>query len=145
MFHMRPFLKGECEGRKTELGKTETESEQMIQESQLKIQELRHSAKLSMEAADKETADGVEVYTVLTHIVEKGLAELTEQINQKQETTEKQAEDFVKELDQEISELMRRNAEMKQLSHSDDHFLLLQSLSSLNVSLTTKDWTKVHL
>lgn len=139
------LLKEECQGKKVELGKTEAEFHQMIQERQLKIQELKQSAKLSMEAADKETADGVQVFTALVQSVETGLADLMEMIRKKQKTTAKHAEDLIKELDLEMSELRKRNAEVEQLSHSEDHLHFLRRFHSLNTSLPTKDWTNVSL
>uniref|UniRef100_A0A672LEU6 E3 ubiquitin-protein ligase TRIM39-like n=1 Tax=Sinocyclocheilus grahami TaxID=75366 RepID=A0A672LEU6_SINGR len=39
---------------------------------------------------------------------------------------EKQAKDLIKELQQEVTELKRRNTELEQLSHTDDHLHLLQ-------------------
>ncbi|XP_019216115.1 zinc-binding protein A33-like [Oreochromis niloticus] len=63
----------------------------------------------------------------------------------KQETTEKQAEGVIKDLEQEISELMERSSEVEQLSHSEDHLHLLQSFSSLKAALCTKDWTEVRV
>ncbi|XP_051236102.1 E3 ubiquitin-protein ligase TRIM21-like [Dicentrarchus labrax] len=136
-------LKEECEGKKTELRKIEFQ--QMVQDRQLKIQELTHSAKLNKEAADKETAEGVEVFTALTELGETGLTELMDQIKRKHETTAKQSEDLIRELDQEVSELMKTNAEVNQLLCSGDHFHFLQSFSSLNASLPTKHWTTVTL
>ncbi|XP_044220474.1 nuclear factor 7, brain-like [Thunnus albacares] len=138
-------LKEEWQGKKAELGKTEAEFRQMIRERQLKMHELKQSAKLSSEAADKEIADGVQVFTALVQSVETGLAELIETIKKKQKTTAKQAESFIKELDREISELMKRNAEAELLSLSKDHLQLLRRFPSLNASLPTKDWTKVSL
>uniref|UniRef100_A0A669B1U4 B30.2/SPRY domain-containing protein n=1 Tax=Oreochromis niloticus TaxID=8128 RepID=A0A669B1U4_ORENI len=44
---------------------------------------------------------------------------------------QKQAEGFIKDLKQEISELMKRSSEVEQLSRSKDHLHLLQSFSSL--------------
>ncbi|XP_071781605.2 zinc-binding protein A33-like [Centroberyx gerrardi] len=57
----------------------------------------------------------------------------------------KQAEGFIKELEQEISELMKRTAEVEQLSHTEDHLHLLQSFPSLNTPPHTKDWTEVSV
>ncbi|XP_023285369.1 E3 ubiquitin-protein ligase TRIM21-like [Seriola lalandi dorsalis] len=137
-------LSEECEGRKTDLERTQAGFQQMIQERELKIQELRRSAEISKAAADKETADGVHVFSDLMQFAETGLAELSEQIKKKQKMTAKSAEGFIKELDQEISELMKRNSEAQQLSCSD-HFHLLQNFSSLNTCPNTKDWNKVSL
>ncbi|XP_026167121.1 E3 ubiquitin/ISG15 ligase TRIM25-like isoform X3 [Mastacembelus armatus] len=138
-------LKEEYEGKKAELGKTEAEIQQMIQKRQVKIEELRHSVKLSNEAADREKAEGVQVFTALKESVDRGLAELDRTITEKQRTTEKQAEGFIKELEQEISELKKRSSEVDQLSRSEDHLHLLQSFSSLKVAPPTKDWTRVSV
>uniref|UniRef100_UPI003AAEE65D E3 ubiquitin-protein ligase TRIM21-like isoform X1 n=1 Tax=Centroberyx gerrardi TaxID=166262 RepID=UPI003AAEE65D len=121
------------------------EIRQMIQERQLKIQEIKHSVELSKEDADREIADSVRVFTALMQSVERGQAELIETIEEKQKTTEKQAEGFITELQQEISELMKRTTEMKQLSRTEDHLHLLQSFPSLNTPPHTKDWTEVSV
>ncbi|TDH15610.1 hypothetical protein EPR50_G00010620 [Perca flavescens] len=84
-------LKEEYEGKKVELGKTEAEIQQMIQKRRLKIQEIKHSVDLSEEDADREIAEGVQVFTSLKESVERGLNELINTIKGKQKTTEKQA------------------------------------------------------
>ncbi|XP_028460589.1 E3 ubiquitin-protein ligase TRIM21 isoform X1 [Perca flavescens] len=140
-------LKEEYEGKKVELGKTGAEIQQMIQKRRLKIQEIKHSVGLSEEDADREIAEGVQVFTSLKESVERGLNELINTIKEKQKTTEKQAEAFIKELEQEISELMKRSTEVEQLSRSEDHLHLLQSVQSLNIQQPppTKDWTEVSI
>ncbi|XP_078138107.1 E3 ubiquitin-protein ligase TRIM39-like [Centroberyx gerrardi] len=138
-------LEEEYKGKKAELGKTEAEIQQKIQERQLKIQEIKHSVELSKEDADREIADSVRVFTALMQSVERGQAELIETIEEKQKTTEKQAKGFIKELEQEISKLMKRTAEVEQLSRTEDHLHLLQSFPSLNTPPHTKDWTEVSV
>ncbi|XP_037621677.1 E3 ubiquitin-protein ligase TRIM21-like [Sebastes umbrosus] len=138
-------LKEEYEGKKAELGKTEAEIQQMIQKRRLKIQEIKQSVDLSEEDADREIAEGVQVFTALKESVERGQANLIDTIKEKQKTTEKQAEAFIKELEQEISELTKRRAEVEQLSRSEDHLHLLQSVQSLKAAPSTKDWTKVSV
>ncbi|XP_071378512.1 E3 ubiquitin-protein ligase TRIM39-like [Centroberyx affinis] len=142
--HIVP-LKEEYEEKKAELGKTEAEIQQKIQERRVKIQEIKHSVELSKEDADREIADSVRVFTALMQSVERGQAELIETIQEKQKTTEKQAEGFIKELEQEISELMKRTAEVEQLSRTEDHLHLLQSFPSLNTPPHTEDWTEVSV
>ncbi|XP_053192379.1 E3 ubiquitin-protein ligase TRIM21-like isoform X2 [Scomber japonicus] len=138
-------LKEEYEGKKAELGKTEAEIQEMIQKRRLKIQEIKHSVDLSKEAADREKADGIQVFTALMQSVERSLNELIDTIEEKQRTTEKQAEDFIKELEQEISELKKRSSEVEKLSHSEDHLHLLQNFPSLKAAPPTKDWTEVSV
>ncbi|XP_047434154.1 uncharacterized protein LOC125003930 [Mugil cephalus] len=138
-------LKEEYEGKKAELGKTEDEIQQMIQKRQLKIEEMKESVKMSKDAADREKAEGVQVFTALKESVERGLDQLIKEIDDKQKTTEKQAKGFIKDLEQEVSELMKRSSEVKQLSRSEDHLHLLQSFSSLKAAPPTKDWTEISV
>ncbi|XP_037621692.1 E3 ubiquitin-protein ligase TRIM21-like isoform X2 [Sebastes umbrosus] len=138
-------LKEEYEGKKAELGKTEADIQQMIQKRRLKIQEIKHSVDLSEEDADREIAEGVQVFTALKESVERGQANLIDTIKEKQKTTEKQAEAFIKELEQEISELTKRKADVEQLSRSEDQLHLLQSVQSLKAAPPTKDWTEVSV
>ncbi|XP_078138048.1 E3 ubiquitin-protein ligase TRIM21-like [Centroberyx gerrardi] len=97
-------LKEGYEGKKAELGK-------MIQERRLKIQEIKHSVELSEEDADREIADSVRVFTALMQSVERGQAELIETIQEKQKTTEKQAEGFIKEAVAQLEETLRKEME----------------------------------
>ncbi|XP_056225357.1 E3 ubiquitin-protein ligase TRIM21-like [Seriola aureovittata] len=138
-------LKEEYEGKKAELEKTEAEIQQMIQKRRLKIQEIKHSVKISKDDADREKAEGVQVFTALKESVDRGLNQLIKEIEDKQKTTDKQAEDFITELEQEISELMKRSTEVEQLSLSEDHFHLLQSFPPLKAAPPTKDWTEVRV
>ncbi|XP_076584542.1 E3 ubiquitin-protein ligase TRIM21-like [Chaetodon auriga] len=137
-------LREEYDGKKAELRKTEAEIQQVIQKRRLKIEELKQSVRLSKEDADREIAEGVQVFTSLMKSVERGLDELIKTIEEKQKTTEKETEVFIKELEQEISELMKRSTEVEQLSRSEDHLHFLQSFSSLDVP-TTKDWTELSV
>ncbi|XP_040018209.2 E3 ubiquitin-protein ligase TRIM21 [Gasterosteus aculeatus] len=138
-------LREEYEGKKAELGKTEAEVQQMIQKRRLKIQEIKHSVELSEEAADREVAEGVLVFSALKESVGRSQAELVDTIKEKQRKTQKQAEGFIKELEQEISELKKRSTEVEQLSHSKDPLHLLQSFRTLNTAPPTKDWTGVRV
>ncbi|XP_030282325.1 E3 ubiquitin-protein ligase TRIM21-like [Sparus aurata] len=119
-------LKEEYERKKAELGRRDAEIKQMIQKRQLKLQEMKRSVELSKKDADREIAASVQVFTALKESVERSQAEIINTIKEKQRKTEKQAEGFIKELEQEISELEKRSSEVKELS-------------------TTKDWTGVSV
>ncbi|KAM9332665.1 E3 ubiquitin-protein ligase TRIM21-like [Pholidichthys leucotaenia] len=137
-------LRQEFEGKKAELGKTEAEIQQMIQERQLKIEEIKESMKKSKDAADREKA-GVQVFTALKDSVERCLNELIKEIEDKQKTAGKQAEVSITDLEHEISKLMKRSSEMEQFLMSEDHLHLLQRFSSLETVPSTKDWTEVRI
>ncbi|KAM9348472.1 E3 ubiquitin-protein ligase TRIM21-like [Symphorus nematophorus] len=136
-------LKKEYEEKKAELGKTEAEIQQMIQKRRLKIQEIKHSLECSNKAADKEKADGLRIFIALKEYVDRGLADFIDTIEEKKRPTEKQAESFIIELGQEIFMLMKKSAELEQLSHSEDQLHFIQSFPSINAAPPTKDWTDV--
>ncbi|XP_029996232.1 E3 ubiquitin-protein ligase TRIM21-like [Sphaeramia orbicularis] len=138
-------LKEEHEKQKPKLKKTQAEIQQMIQERRLKIQEIQRSVELSKNAADTETAEGVEVYTALMESVQRSLDQFKEKIQEKQRSTEKQAEDFIKELEQEICELEKRSTEVEQLSGSEDHLHFVQRFSCVKAAPSMKTWTKVSV
>ncbi|XP_056272699.1 E3 ubiquitin-protein ligase TRIM21-like [Pseudoliparis swirei] len=142
--HVVPLEEG-YEGKKAEMKKTEAETKEMIQKRRLKIQELKHSVQLSEEQADREIAGGVQVLTALKETVERSQAELILTIKEKHRNTEKQAEGFIQELEQEICELEKRSTEVEQLSRSEDHLHLLQSLRTLKAAPPTKNWTGVRV
>uniref|UniRef100_A0A671W4B0 Uncharacterized protein n=1 Tax=Sparus aurata TaxID=8175 RepID=A0A671W4B0_SPAAU len=121
-------LKDECEGRKAELAKTEAELQQMIQQRQLKIEEIKQS-----------------VLTRLRDAIERNQTEAIKWIQSKHTLIEKQAVGFIKELEQELCELKKKSAELEQLSLSEDHLRLLQNLPSLKAAPPTKDWTEVRV
>ncbi|XP_034736150.1 E3 ubiquitin-protein ligase TRIM21-like [Etheostoma cragini] len=141
--HLVGPQKEEYEAKKAELWKTGGEILQMIQKRRLKIQEIKHSVELSDEDADREIAEGVQVFSALKESVERSQAELIETIQEKQKRTKEPAEGFITELEQEISELQKRSTEVEQVLQSEDHLHLLQRFTSLNAAPPTKDWTQV--
>ncbi|XP_041652528.1 E3 ubiquitin-protein ligase TRIM21-like [Cheilinus undulatus] len=133
-----------CE-KQAELGKTKAKMNQMIQKRRLKIEELKHSVKLSDQNADREIAEGVQVFSALIETVQRNLNRLIDSVKEKQRRTKNQAEGFIRELEQEISELEKRSTEVEQISRSEDHLQLLQNFTSLNAAPPTKDWTEVRV
>ncbi|XP_014845941.1 PREDICTED: E3 ubiquitin-protein ligase TRIM21-like [Poecilia mexicana] len=138
-------LREESEGTKVELRKTEIKVQQMIQNRLLKVEEIRESVKISKVAADREKAGGVRVFTALKESAERGLKELIKEIEDKQKASEKQAEDFIRDLEREIFVLMKRSSEVKQLSQAEDHLHVVQSFSSLKAPPPTKTWMDVRV
>ncbi|XP_072544851.1 E3 ubiquitin-protein ligase TRIM39-like [Salminus brasiliensis] len=128
-----------------ELGKTQTEVQQMIQDRQEKIREIRHSAELRKRNTEKEISDSVEVFTALMRSIERSQAELLEVMEEKQKAAERQAEDLIKDLEQEITELQRRDTELEQLSYTEDHLHLLQIYPSLCSPPHTSTWNDLSI
>ncbi|XP_047225279.1 E3 ubiquitin-protein ligase TRIM21-like [Girardinichthys multiradiatus] len=111
--------------------KKDDEVQQMIN----KIQEVKELVKISKDAADREKAEGVLIFTALKESADRRLKELIKEIKDKQKTTEKEAEDFIKDLEQEISNLKKSSSERD----------LHQRFSPLRDDPSNKNWTEVRV
>uniref|UniRef100_A0A3P8UDF5 Bloodthirsty-related gene family, member 2 n=1 Tax=Amphiprion percula TaxID=161767 RepID=A0A3P8UDF5_AMPPE len=138
-------VKVEYEGKKAELEQTEANIQQMIQERQLRCQRIKQLKIHSKEDAETEIANGVRIFTVLMQTAERDLNELIEMIEERQKRTEEEADRYITELDQEVSELMKRHAEVQQLSRTEDHLHLLQNFTGTSTALHTGNWTGVSI
>uniref|UniRef100_A0A672N6X7 E3 ubiquitin-protein ligase TRIM39-like n=1 Tax=Sinocyclocheilus grahami TaxID=75366 RepID=A0A672N6X7_SINGR len=111
-----------------QLVQTQTDVQQMIQNRMKKIEEIQNSVELRKKSAS------VELFTDLIRSIERCQSELLKMMEEQQKAAEKQAEDLIKELQQEITDLKRRNTELEQLSHTDDH-----------LHVHTKNWTEISI
>ncbi|XP_056459106.1 zinc finger protein RFP-like [Gadus chalcogrammus] len=138
-------LKEEYEVKSALLGKIEAEVQQMIQERKLKIKEIKETVEFSKKDADGVIADGGQVFTALMRRVEKCRDDFNQTVKERLKTTEKRAEDLIKELEQEIEDLTNRSSEVKPLPHTEDHLHFLQTFRSLKDPPPPRDWTTVEV
>ncbi|XP_053485760.1 E3 ubiquitin/ISG15 ligase TRIM25 isoform X1 [Ictalurus furcatus] len=106
-------------------------SKQRIQEREKQLQELikaMETHKLSAQTAVQETE---RIFTELIKSIERRCSELTALIRAQEEAAVGRAEEVMKQLEQEIAELKRRDAEMEELSHTEDPVQFLQSFQSV--------------
>ncbi len=75
---------------------------------------------------EEEKAARVKQFTDRIRSIERCQTELLEMMEEQQKAAEKQEQDLIEELEQEITELNMRNTELEQLSHTEDHTHLLQ-------------------
>ncbi|KAJ8278217.1 hypothetical protein GJAV_G00085190, partial [Gymnothorax javanicus] len=104
-----------------------------IQEREKELQDLRQavqSLKLSAQAA---VEDSERIFTELIRFIERRCSEVKELIRDQEKAEVSRAEGLLERLEQEIAELRRRDAELEQLSHTEDHIHFLQSCQSLCV------------
>uniref|UniRef100_A0A8C5F5L1 B30.2/SPRY domain-containing protein n=1 Tax=Gadus morhua TaxID=8049 RepID=A0A8C5F5L1_GADMO len=135
----------EYEVKLAQLGKIESGVQQMIQERQQKITEIKDTVELSKKEADRDIADGLQILTALTRRIEKWQDDFNQTVKEKLKSKEKQAGDLIKELEQEIEDLTNRSLQVKPLSHTKDHLHFLQAFRSLMNPSHTRDWTTVEI
>ncbi|XP_042338426.1 E3 ubiquitin-protein ligase TRIM39-like [Plectropomus leopardus] len=133
----------EYERKKAKLQKTKAKINYVIKGRQEKIQEFKHSINTSKESMDRELADISRVFTKLRKTLERKEAKVIKKTEEKHRMTEKQAEGFIAELEQETSELKKRSAELKRLLDSKDHVYFLQNFPSTKSRF--KKWTDVKV
>uniref|UniRef100_A0A6Q2ZDN3 Tripartite motif-containing protein 16-like n=1 Tax=Esox lucius TaxID=8010 RepID=A0A6Q2ZDN3_ESOLU len=107
------------------------ESQKRIGEREKKIQELRQTVDTLKHSAQAAVEDSERIFTELICYIEKRRSELKELIRAHEKTEVSRAERLLEQLEQEVAELRRRDVELKQLSHTEDHIHFLQSFQSL--------------
>nr|XP_055073891.1 E3 ubiquitin-protein ligase TRIM39-like [Misgurnus anguillicaudatus] len=139
-------LEKESKEKKTQLMKTQTDIQQMIQKRIKKIQDIKHSAELRKRSREQEKAASVELFSDLIRSIERCQTELLEMMEEKQKAAEKQDEDLIKDLEQEITELKWRDSELEKITHSEDHLHLIQiDSSSLYRAPDMKNWSEISM
>uniref|UniRef100_A0A672P369 E3 ubiquitin-protein ligase TRIM39-like n=1 Tax=Sinocyclocheilus grahami TaxID=75366 RepID=A0A672P369_SINGR len=136
-------LEEESKEKKAHLVKTQKHVQQIIQDRIRKIQDIRHSAKLRKKSAEREKTASAELFSDLMRSIKRCQAELLEMMEEKQKTAEKQDEELIQELQQEITELKMRNTELDHLLHTEDHLQLLQV--SVSLPPHTRNWPEISM
>ena len=70
--------------------------------------------------------DSEKIFTELIRSIKRSCSEATQRIRDQEKTAVSRAEERLERLEQEINDLRRRDAELEQLSHTDDHIQFLQ-------------------
>lgn len=143
--HRAVTIEDESGERKVQMKKTEADFQQMIQERLKKVEEIKSCLKLSTVSAEKELMESDRLFKSLIRSIEERQSEVNAEIKEQQRAAERRAEELVTELQQEITELQRRNSELEELSGSEDHLHLLQRFPSVTSPPPTKPWTEISV
>ncbi|XP_059210246.1 tripartite motif-containing protein 16-like [Centropristis striata] len=118
--------------KQKELGESRQIIHQRVQDREKDVKELQQETKTINRSADKAVEDSEEIFTELMRLVEKRRSDVKQQIRSWQTTEVSQIKDLQEKLDQEITELKRKDAEMDQLLRTEDHTQFLHSYPSLS-------------
>ncbi|KAJ8246599.1 hypothetical protein GJAV_G00253280 [Gymnothorax javanicus] len=117
--------------KQSQLGATQSEFQQRIQEREKELQDLRQAVQSLKRSAEAAVEDSERIFTELIRSIERRRSEVKELIRDQEKAEVSLAEGLLERLEQEIAELRRRDAELEQLSHTEDHIHFLQSCQSL--------------
>ncbi|KAF7641032.1 hypothetical protein LDENG_00298640, partial [Lucifuga dentata] len=119
-----------------------TESQKELQED-LKV--LQQQVEAINHSADKAVRDSEEIFKELIHLMEKRSSEVKQQIRSQQETEVSRAAELQEKMQQEIKDLRRKDAELQQLSLTDDHVQFLHNYSSMSRLRDATDSARIKI
>ncbi|XP_042570779.1 SAFB-like transcription modulator [Cyprinus carpio] len=100
--------------------------QQRIQQREKDLQQLREAVESHKRSAQTAVEDSERIFTELIHYIERSRSELKRLIRDQEKTAVIRAEERLERLEQELNDLRRRDAELEQLSHTQDHIQFLQ-------------------
>uniref|UniRef100_A0AAY4DAX6 Tripartite motif-containing protein 16-like n=1 Tax=Denticeps clupeoides TaxID=299321 RepID=A0AAY4DAX6_9TELE len=119
--------------KQKQLVETQRRSQQRLQEREKELQELRKAVETLKHSAQTAVEDSEKIFTQMIRRIKRRRSEVCEMIRDQEKAELSLAEGHLERLEQEIIDLRRRDAELEQLSHTEDHIHFLQSFSSLCV------------
>uniref|UniRef100_A0A8C5GBZ9 Uncharacterized protein n=1 Tax=Gouania willdenowi TaxID=441366 RepID=A0A8C5GBZ9_GOUWI len=123
------------------LSESELEVQELIKQKKKKMEEIRTSmAELALRV-ERETAGSVEMFSALMAAIERSQAELMEALELGRRAAEHQAEAMIRQLEEEVDTLRRRESALSELAKSDDHIHCVKTFPSLSTPPSTRDWT----
>ncbi|XP_061112733.1 E3 ubiquitin/ISG15 ligase TRIM25-like isoform X2 [Conger conger] len=126
--------------KQKQLGVTRGDFQQRIQEREKELQDLRQVVQSLKRSAQAAVEDSERIFTELIRSIERRCSEMKQLIRDQEKAEVSRAERLLERLEQEIAELRRRDVELEQLSHTEDHIHFLQSCQSLCVPPGPEDF-----
>ncbi|XP_047225404.1 tripartite motif-containing protein 16-like isoform X1 [Girardinichthys multiradiatus] len=118
--------------RQRELEVRREEIQQRIQDREKDVKLLQQEVEAFNHSADKTVEDSEKIFTELIRLIQKRSSDVKQQIRSQQETEVSRVKELQEKLEQEITELKRKDAELKQLSNTEDHNQFLHNYPSLS-------------
>ncbi|XP_027893341.1 tripartite motif-containing protein 16-like [Xiphophorus couchianus] len=117
--------------KQKELQESRQQIHQRIQDQEKDVKLLQQEVEAINVSADKAVEDSEKIFTELIRLLQKRSSDVKQQIRSQQETEVSRVKDVQEKLEQEITELKRKDAELEQLSHTEDHIQFLLNYPSL--------------
>ncbi|XP_071368696.1 tripartite motif-containing protein 16-like [Centroberyx affinis] len=118
--------------KQKELRVSRQKIQKRIQDREKDVKVLQQEVEAINLSADKAVEDSEKIFTELVRLIEKRSSDVKEQIRSQQKAEASRAEELQEKLKQEIAELRRKDAELEQLSHTEDHTHFLHNYPSLS-------------
>ncbi|XP_030607058.1 E3 ubiquitin/ISG15 ligase TRIM25-like isoform X3 [Archocentrus centrarchus] len=125
--------------RQRELEVSRLNIQQRIQDREKDVKLLQQEVEAINQSAHKTVEHSEKIFTELIRVIQKRSSDVKQQIRSQQETEVSRVKELQEKLEQEITELKRKDAELKQLSHTEDHIQFLHNYPSLSALRSHSD------
>ncbi|XP_065809686.1 tripartite motif-containing protein 16-like [Labrus bergylta] len=106
--------------------------QQRIQDREKDVKLLQQEVEAINGSADKTVGNSEKIFTELIRLMEKRRSDVKQQVRSQQQTEVSRVRELQEKLEQEITELKRKDAELEKLSHTEDHNQFLHDYPSLS-------------
>ncbi|XP_067446762.1 tripartite motif-containing protein 16-like [Thunnus thynnus] len=131
--------------RQRELEVSRQNIQQRIQDREKDVKLLRQEVEAVNRSSDKAVEHSEKIFTELIRLIQKRSSDVKQQIRSQQETEVSRVKELQEKLEQEITELKRKDAELKQLSHTEDHNQFLHNYPSLSQLSASTDSSSINI
>ncbi|KAM6930116.1 LOW QUALITY PROTEIN: uncharacterized protein PEZ65_009193 [Lycodopsis pacificus] len=131
--------------RQRELEVSRLNIQQRIQDREKDVKLLQQEVEAVNRSADEAVKDSEKIFTELIRLMEKRSSDVKQQVRSQQKSEVSRVKELQEKLEQEISELKRRDAELKLLSHTEDHNQFLHNYPSLPPLREATDSSAIHI
>ncbi|XP_067460854.1 E3 ubiquitin/ISG15 ligase TRIM25-like [Thunnus thynnus] len=131
--------------RQRELEVSRQHIQQRIQDREKDVKLLQQEVEAVSRSADKAVEDSEKIFTELIRLIQKRSSDVKQQIRSQQETEVSRVKELQEKLEQEITELKRKDAELKKLSHTEDHNQFLHNYPSLSQLSEPTDSSSINI
>ncbi|XP_044231703.1 tripartite motif-containing protein 16-like [Thunnus albacares] len=131
--------------RQRELEVSRQNIQQRIQDREKDVKLLQQEAEAVSRSADKAVEDSEKIFAELISLLQKRSSDVKQQIRSQQETEVSRVKELQEKLKQEITELKRKDAELKKLSHTEDHNQFLHNYPSLLQLSASTDSSSINI
>ncbi|KAL3988931.1 hypothetical protein ACER0C_013249 [Sarotherodon galilaeus] len=131
--------------RQRELEVSRQNIQQRIQDREKDVKLLQQEVEAINQSADQTVEHSEKIFTELIHLIQKSSSDVKQQIRSQQETEVSRVKELEEKLEQEITELKRKDAELKQLSHTEDHIQFLHNYPSLSGLSESTDSSSINI
>ncbi|XP_075338820.1 tripartite motif-containing protein 16-like [Odontesthes bonariensis] len=131
--------------RQRELEGSRQQIQQRIQDREKDVKLLQQQLEAIDQSADKTEEHSQKIFTELIRLLQKRSSDVKQQIRSQQEAEGSRVKELQEKLEQEITELKRKDAELQQLSHTEDHSQFLNNYPSVSALSESTDSPSIKI